>query len=51
MSTSQNSERTIGTLPVYEVTPTGLDEAQASELAKAFGIPAEELILRDGVVS
>jgi hypothetical protein len=36
---------------VYEVTRTGLDEAQARKLAGAFGFPADEMILRDGVVS
>ena len=51
MSTRQTSDERAETLPVYEVTRTGLDEAQARSLAKAYGIPAEELILRDGVVS
>ncbi len=51
MSTRQTSDERAETLPVHEVTRTGLDEAQARSLAKAYGIPAEKLILRDGVVS
>src|ERR1017187_6067560 len=39
------------TLPVYEVTRTGLDEAQAKKLAEAFVIPADQIVLRDGVVT
>jgi Family of unknown function (DUF6345) len=41
----------VETLPLYEVTRTGLVEAQARKLAEAFGIPADGMILRDGVVS
>jgi hypothetical protein len=51
MSTETYTEQDTETLPVYEVTRTGLDQAQAARLAEAFGIPAAELVLRDGVVS
>lgn len=51
MSTGTTAEQQAETLPVYEVTRTGLDEAQLGRLARAFGIPADEMVLRDGVVS
>jgi len=51
MSTRKATEEPGETLPVYEVTRTGLDEAQARKLAEAFGIPANQILLRDGVVT
>jgi Family of unknown function (DUF6345) len=51
MDTRKTSEQLAETLPVYEVTRTGLDEAKAKKLAKAFGIHPDEIVLRDGVVS
>jgi hypothetical protein len=51
MSTGTTTRLQAETLPVYEVTRTGLDEAQARRLATAFGIPEHELAVRDGVVS
>jgi hypothetical protein len=38
-------------LPVYEVTTTGIDEERARRLGDALGIPAEKLVLRDGEAS
>ncbi len=52
MGTPSSIEPGAGTtLQVYEVTGTGLDEDQRMELATAFGVPSEELILRDGVAT
>jgi hypothetical protein len=51
MVVGKTSEQPAETLPVYEVIRTGLVEAQARKLAKAFGIPADETTLRDGVVT
>src|ERR1700727_159621 len=51
MSTGTTTGRQAETLPVFEVTRTGLDEAQARSLATAFGIPEHELVVRDGVAS
>ena len=51
MSTKKATEEPGETLPVYEVTRTGLDEAQARKLAEAFGFPADQILLRDGVVT
>ncbi len=38
-------------LPVYEVAGTGIDETQARKLAEALKIPAEKMLLRDGIAS
>jgi len=38
-------------LPVYEVTGTGIGEVQASKLATALNVPVEKLVARDSVVS
>jgi len=38
-------------LPVYEVTRAGMGDVQARKLAGALNIPADRLLLRDGVVS
>jgi hypothetical protein len=50
MNTEKTTEHPVETLPIFEVTRTGLDKAEARKLAEAFGIPADEMILRDGVV-
>jgi Family of unknown function (DUF6345) len=38
-------------LPVYEVADTGISEKQARKLADALKIPAEKLVVRDGLAS
>ena len=51
VSMGETTDQEPETLPVYEVAQTGLDEVQVRKLAEAFGIPADEMILSDGVVS
>jgi hypothetical protein len=51
MSTEKTTDPPVETLPVYEVTRMGLDETHTRKLAEAFGIPVDEMILHDGVVS
>ena len=39
------------TLPVYEVTATGIGEEQANILADALKIPAKKLFFREGIAA
>jgi hypothetical protein len=48
---AETADGQFETLPVYEVTRSGVDEGRAAELAKAFGIVRDELLVRDGVAS